>query len=268
MRLTIIYTLITILFLAGCSTSKPQSTVTVFAAASLTDSFTEIARQFESQHPEVDVVLNFAGSQTLRLQLEQGAKADIFASANESHMQVLYQNDVVNKPILFTKNQLVVIVPVSNPAGLESLVDLAKPELKLILANPHVPAGRYAREVIEMLNSAPFANNSYTTQVLNNVVSEEDSVKGVVTKVQLGEADSGLVYISDITAAVAAGLKVIHIPPEFNIEAAYPIATTNHTTRPDWAVAFVDFVLTSSGQTVLAKHGFNPTQINAVGQNR
>jgi molybdate transport system substrate-binding protein len=274
MRLLFLYLLLAGLavLLTGCglqaaaSTASPTTTLTVFAAASLTESFTETAVEFEASHPNVDVVLNFAGSQALRLQIEQGARFDVFASANENHMQALVEANFLRDPALFTQNQLVVIMPASNPASIETLSDLARPDLKLILAGPNVPVGRYARETLEKLNHDPTLGADYAARVLDNLVSEEDNVKNVVAKIRLGEADAGIVYVSDVTPTVAAELATLPIPPEFNVVATYPLAVAVDSASSELAQQFVEFVLSPRGQTILAYHGFQPTQVQAIGQ--
>jgi len=262
-----------VLVAAGCgpqvdtlTADKTPTTLTVFAAASLTESFTQLARQFQADHPNVNIQLNFAGSQTLRLQIEQGSRADVFASANLDHMDALFKAGLVAEPVTFTQNRLVVIVPANNPAAIESLADLTRPGVKLILAGPGVPVGRYARQSLEKLNSHPALGPNYAAQVLNNLVSEEDNVKGVVAKVRLGEADAGIVYASDVTMAVAAELKTISIPSDFNVQAIYPLAVTTGSTRQKLAQQFVEYVLSPPGQTVLVNHGFYSAQLQAAAE--
>jgi molybdate transport system substrate-binding protein len=251
---------IPIIFLAGCAGTSQPDPLTVFAAASLTEAFTEMATAFEMENPETEVQLNFAGSQTLRLQIEQGAQADVFASANQLHTEALQDAQLIDKPVTFTHNQLVVIMPVENPASIETLDDLAKPGLKLILAGAAVPAGRYARQVLENLNTHPNLQPDFSQHVLQNLVSEEDTVKGVVAKVQLGEADAGIVYASDLTPAVVDDIITLPLPPKYNVIADYPIAILANTKQPNLAQAFIEFVLSPQGQTILANHGFQPLQ--------
>ena len=155
-------------------------------------------------------------------------------------------------------------MPAANPASVGTLADLTKPGLKLILAAPSVPVGRYAHEVLEKLSHDPSLGVDYPAQVLDNLVSEEDNVKGVVAKVSLGEADAGIVYTSDVTPIVADELTTIAIPSEFNIEAAYPLAIASDSAVPDLAQQFVDFVLSSSGQAVLAAHGFQSDRLQVM----
>jgi molybdate transport system substrate-binding protein len=231
-------------------------TLTVFAAASLTDVFKEIGKEFESTNPGVRVIFNFAGSQLLRMQLEQGARADVFASADHKNMDLLISENLVasNSNQDFATNQLVIILPPGNPGGLETLNDLSNPDLKLILADPSVPAGNYARQVLSKMSKDPAYGEEFTSAVLSNIVSNETDVRQVVTKVELGEADAGIVYISDVVAV--PGLGTIPIPEQFNIIAQYPIAILSTSPNPDLSAAFVTYVLSPACQAILEKWGF------------
>jgi molybdate transport system substrate-binding protein len=246
---------LTLALLSACASNAPKpatTTLTVFAAASLTEAFSEMATAFEAAHPSVDVALNFAGSNTLRAQIEQGAQADVFASANTKEMDSLVEIGLVNvdKKSVFLTNRLVVITPENNPAGLSNLEELARPNLKLVLAAEEVPIGRYARLILDNVGA------EFKAHALANVVSNETTVKQVVAKVQLGEADAGLVYASD--AVAAPELPVIEIPAEWNVVAEYPIAPLVHAPHPELADAFVAFVLSPEGQSILQKWGFSP----------
>ncbi|GAB4452608.1 MAG: molybdate ABC transporter substrate-binding protein [Anaerolineae bacterium] len=258
--------LILALLTAGCAASSANrpAELNVFAAASLQEAFTGLAAEFEAAHPGVEVRLNFAGSQSLRLQIEEGAPVDLFASANPEQMQALQQAGLMRPPVIFTRNRMVVILPATNPAGITALEELARPGLKLVLANPAVPAGQYARAVLANLN--PTLGVDFSGRVLANLVSEEENVKGVLAKVQLGEADAGIVYISDVTPAVKGQLRLIEFPGAANVQAAYPLAVAAHSPAPHLARQFAEFVLSSRGQSVLAMHGFNPARLEAVGQ--
>ena len=225
LSLTLLFTL----FLAACETAaspaptvvpptaaeapiaivEPQ-TLTVFAAASLTDAFTEIGKSFETANPGVTVTFNFAGSQALRTQIEEGASVDVFASASGKEMDALVTGKFVADGVkqIFLNNKLVVILPSDNPARLEALEDIAKPGIKLVLAAEEVPVGNYARQALDLMNAS--FGVDFKDKVLANVVSNEDNVKQVVAKVQLGEADAGIVYTSDVVAAT--DLKTIEIP--------------------------------------------------------
>ncbi len=239
------------------STPEPR-TLQVFAAASLTDAFTEIGKNFEAVNPGVTVSFNFAGSQALRTQIEEGAPADVFASANAKEMDTLVTETLVaqDTPQVFLNNKLVVILPANNPAALEKLEDLATPGIKLVLAAEEVPVGKYARQALDAMN-VQFGSD-FKDKVLGNVVSNEDNVKQVVAKVQLGEADAGIVYTSD--AVAAPDLKTIEIPAEVNVIAKYPIAPLTKSANTDLATAFIKYLLSSDGQAVLQKWGFAPAQ--------
>ncbi|BAS27340.1 molybdate ABC transporter substrate-binding protein [Limnochorda pilosa] len=249
--------------LAGASAAKSaagsRETVTVFAAASLHEAFRELGRRFEAAHPGTRVVFSFAGTQVLRAQIGQGAPADVFASADEEHMQAAEEEGLIVPPAeLFARNRLVVIVPAENPAGIEDLRDLAHDGVKLVLAHSDVPAGRYGRGVLEALGTDPRFGEGYPARVLGRLVSEETNVRQVVAKVQLGEADAGIVYATDVTPAVRDALRVIEIPAAFNVVARYPIAVVRGAPNPEWAEAFVRYVLSPQGQAVLQAFGFGP----------
>lgn len=233
--------------------TEPQ-TLTVFAAASLTDAFTEIGSAFDAANPGVTTTFNFAGSQALRTQIEEGAPSDVFASASGKEMEALITGNFVaaDGSQVFLSNKLVVILPDENPAALEKLEDLANPGIKIVLAAEEVPVGKYARQALDLMDTAFGAG--YKDKFLANVVSNEDNVKQVVAKVQLGEADAGIVYVSDVVAAPE--LKSIEIPEDLNVIAKYPIAPIVKSKHTNLAAKFIEFVLSAEGQAVLAKWGF------------
>lgn len=249
-----------VIALSACAPSPTSRTLTVFAAASLTQAFAEIGKTFETISPGVTVKFNFAGSQTLRTQLEQGAVADIFASANQAEMDNAVKDGLIerNASHMFLTNKLVVISPPNNPANVQTLNDLAKPGLKLVLAADTVPAGKYARQILDNMSKDSLFGSDFKTKVLANVVSNENDVKQVVAKVQLGEADAGIVYVSD--AVATPELKNIEIPTNFNVIAKYPIAALAKSPNSDLAAQFIAYVLSSEGQDVLNKWGFMPVQ--------
>lgn len=216
--------------------------------------------EFEEARPGVKVEYSFAGSQVLRTQLEQGAVADIFASADHKNMDMLISEKLVisNSIQDFVTNRLIVILPPGNPAGIENLQDLTRPDLKLVLADSSVPAGNYSRQVLTNLSKDPAYGVDYSSSVMENVVSNETDVRQVVTKVELGEADAGFVYASD--AIAVPELPTIKIPDQFNITARYPIAILANSTDPDLSLAFISFVKSPAGQEILSKWGFSPGQ--------
>jgi molybdate transport system substrate-binding protein len=244
---------------AATATSAPAAkTLTVFAAASLTQAFGDMGKAFEAANPGVTVTFNFAGSQVLQTQIQQGAPADIFASASGTNMDALVTAGYVDKaaPQIFVTNKLIVILPPANPANVQTLQDLAKSGLKLVLEDPSVPAGKYSRQILDNMSKDPTYGTDFSTKVLANVVSNETDVKQVVSKVQLDEADAGIVYISDGIAAPT--LKIIDIPDAVNVIAKYPIAPLLKSANPDLAAKFVTYVLSADGQATLKKWGFTP----------
>jgi molybdate transport system substrate-binding protein len=214
----------------------------VFAAASLTAAFTELGRRYTAAEG-TRVTFNFAGSQALATQIRQGAPADVFASADIPNMDKV--KDLVGTPRNFASNRLQIVLEQGNPKRVKGLRDLASSDLKVVLAAPEVPAGRYARQALDRAG------------VTVRPVSEEDNVKAVVTKVSLGEADAGIVYVTDVTAG---GDKVegVDIPEDQNLTATYPIAAVTASEAPGAAQAFADLVLSAEGQQVLKEHGFLP----------
>jgi molybdate transport system substrate-binding protein len=223
--------------------SGSANEIKVFAAASLTAAFTELGQQYTSANGGTKVTFNFAGSQALATQIQQAAPADVFASADLTNMDKV--KDLVGTPQNFASNLLQIVVEKGNPKGVKTLDDLANPDLKVVLAAPDVPAGKYAAEALN------------TAKVTVKPVSEEDNVKAVVTKVSLGEADAGIVYVTDVTAG---GDKVqgVDIPKDQNVTATYPIASVKAGKAQDKAQAFMGLVLSDQGQQVLKQYGFLP----------
>jgi molybdate transport system substrate-binding protein len=238
---------------------EPPSTLTVYAAASLTEAFRELGQTFEQQHPGLSVRFSFAGSQQLALQLDQGAPADVFASADQRWMSYLGEKGLLQgEPAVFAHNRLVVIVPRTNPARIKRLEDLVRPRTKIVMAAEAVPAGKYSREVLEKLTQVPGFPEQYARRVLANVVSQEENVKGVVAKVQLGEADAGLVYRSDVSPSVARYVILFQIPDPYNSIATYPIAVLKSARDAEVAREFVTLAASAAGQAVLQRHGLLP----------
>ncbi|NOT33157.1 MAG: molybdate ABC transporter substrate-binding protein [Candidatus Eisenbacteria bacterium] len=237
----------------------PRNALRVFAAASLAESFGELARHFEDVNPAVRVQLNLAGSQQLAAQLEQGAIADVFASADERWMDHVRQVGLVmGTPAHFARNRLVVIVPRTNPARIARLQDLARRGIKLVMGAESVPVGRYGREMLRNLASVTGFDPDFARRVLANVVSEEENVKAVVGKVQLGEADAGIVYRSDVTPALSRFVRTFEIPDSANVLTLYPIAVLAGTRAPELSRAFVELVRSPEGQRILAERGMIP----------
>ena len=200
---------------------------------------------------------NFAGSQMLALQIKQGAPADLFASADVPSMLAVEDAGLVSgTPQIFAYNQLTVIVPAKNPGHISRLQDLARKGVKLVLAGETVPAGRYARQVLSNLAKVPGFPAQYEPHTLANIVSNEETVKGVVTKVQLGEADDGLLYQPDVTAEVAPQVRRLDIPSAQNDLPRYPVAILRHARNPSAAHEFVQLLLSPLGNRLLEANGF------------
>ncbi len=245
-------------------TGSAEPELTVFAAASLTGAFQELGAIFERAHPGTKAQFNFAGSQQLAVQLEHGAAADLFASADERWMSYAAERDLLaGTPRLFAHNRLVAIVPATNPARIGSLQDLARRGIKLVVAAEAVPVGAYSRQALAKLARAPGFPADYDRKVLANVVSQEENVKAVVAKVQLGEADAGMVYASDAIGAVARHLRVFPIPEPQNVLADYPLAVLRAAKAPVAAEAFVSLVLGPEGQDVLRRFGLIPAAVHS-----
>lgn len=239
--------LMIILSLYSAMSFSLGQTLTVFAAASLTDAFTELAKAFEAQNEGVSVTLSFGSSSTLATQMTEGAPADVFASADTSNVAKIVPEEEVT---VFTKNRLVVIS--SNPA-LTALESLAQSTYRLVLADENVPAGKYARQVLENLNT--IYGSDYSSKVLANLASNETNVRQVLSKVALGEADAGIVYVTD---ARNTELTRLDIPDEANVIAEYGIAVVPQSSQSELAQQFVDFTLSNEGQTILQSWGFLP----------
>lgn len=242
-------TLVLLAGLSGCggddsSGGSDSTTLTVYAASSLTSSFEEIATEFEKSHDGVNVEFSFAGSSDLVSQIQQGAPADVFASADTANMDKLTADDLVGSgPENFASNTLEIAVPPDNPAGITSLQDLTKSGVNLVICAPEVPCGAASQKVAEV------AGLTFTP------VSEEQAVIDVLSKVTTGEADAGLVYVTDIKAA-GDTVTGITFPESAEAVNTYPIATTADSENADLAQEFMDLVLGDTGQSILAEAGF------------
>jgi molybdate transport system substrate-binding protein len=218
--------------------------ITVFAAASLTAAYTEIGDAFMTEYPDAKVTFSFAASSDLVTQIKEGAPADVYASADQANMTKLTDaGGNASEPQVFATNSLEIIVEPGNPKGITGVADLANPDILYVTCAPEVPIGKYGAQVLEAAG------------VTATPVSLEENVKGIVTKVTLGEADAGIVYRTDV---IAAGDKAegVEIPDDINVTATYPVVVTKEASNAAGAEAFVDFVLGEQGQKILASYGF------------
>lgn len=241
-------------------TSAASGELVVFAAASLTDAFTELGERLERTNSGLSVRFNFAGSQDLAAAIRGGAPADVFASASGKQMEaVIEAGDVAaGSEREFVRNRLVAITPKENEARVVGLRDLARPGLRLVLAAEQVPVGEYTRDFLDAASRVPTYGPAFRNGVIENVVSYQDNVRSVLRAVALGEADAGIVYTSDAASAEDGEVREIEIPDELNQIATYPIAPTASAGNPSAASRFIAFVLSPDGQDVLRRHGFVP----------
>jgi molybdate transport system substrate-binding protein len=242
---------------SGGGGEKQGGTLTILAASSLTDAFGELGNTFEEQNQGVEVKQTFGASSDLLAQIQQGAPADVFASAAEEEMNTAVKDGLVpRKPEVFVKNREVIMVPKDNPANINSLDDMAKPDTKLVLAAKDVPAADYAIEILGKANKE--YGPDFEQDVLSNVVSREVDVRASVNRVVVGDADATFGYASDYTPDIRDKVKVIKIPPEQNIIATYPIAALKDAKAPELAKKWVDLVTSEEGEKVLEKWNFEP----------
>ncbi len=221
-----------------------EGDITVFAAASLTDAFTELGTTFESENPDASVEFNFGASSALREQILAGAPGDVFASANTSNMDQVVDGGAAADPENFVSNQLQLAVPAGNQAGVTGLDDFANPDLLIGLCAEEVPCGEFGREAL--------ANAGVTPSIDTN----EPDVRSLLTKVEAGDLDAGIVYVTDVMAAGDA-VEGVEIPADENVVATYPIAALTDAANAEVADAFVEFVLSDEGQEILASYGFD-----------
>jgi len=238
--------------MGACCALLAVAQLTVFAASSLRDAFQDLGRSFEQQHPGTSISFNFAGSQELRTQVEHGARADVFASADPRTLRALAGAGLALEAQVFARNEPVIVVPAGNPAGIHSLADLPRAR-RLVVGAPEVPIGEYTVRILEAASRR--YGPAFGAAVESRVASRELNVRQVLAKVALGEADAAIVYRTDALASRGA-VEVISIPPELNVVAEYPIAVLRGAPQAGLARAFVELVLSSAGQAVLARHGF------------
>jgi molybdate transport system substrate-binding protein len=233
--------------------SLPAATgeLTVFAAASLKSAFQSFAPAYQAE-TGLGLTSSFDASSALRAQIEQGAPADVFASADTANVETLVGEGLATDPVAFACNQLTIIVPAGDPAGITTATDLGKPGVKIIAAGDEVPISKYAKQLVANLGIA----DAYET----NVVSREDNVAAVRSKVELGEGDAGIVYVTD---ALASGDKVeqVDVPADANVPATYAAAVVSATDQADESAAFIDWLVGPAGQASLAAFGFLPAPV-------
>jgi molybdate transport system substrate-binding protein len=212
--------------------------------------------RLKEQNPGATVRPSYAGSSELLVQIQQGAPADVFASASETQMDTAVEEDLVGQPAVFARNRPVVIVPADNPAGIKEFRDLATADAQLVLAQEGVPIADYAVEILA--NAEAEYGGGFEQAVLDKIVSREANVRGAANRVALGEADATFVYTSDVTPDIEDRVRIVEIPENVNVIATYPIAAVSESQNPELARAWVDLVLSEEGQRVLKENGFLP----------
>jgi molybdate transport system substrate-binding protein len=246
--------------IGGCTQSQgaPNKEVIVFAASSLTDVFNAMEPVFERSAPGFDLRLNYGGSQALRLQIEQGAPVDVFASANALHVDALEAAGRVSHRRTFAANELALIAPRDNPAGIQSLKDLSRAK-RIVIGAETVPIGLYTQVLLRRADA--FFGRGFARDVKERVVSKEANVRLVRAKIEMGEADAAIVYRSD--AQSSTRLQVLPIPAQVNVHAAYEFGVLGHKGQKLGSTRWLEFVRSEPGSQLLRNHGF---QVGAKGE--
>lgn len=250
-----------VLFVFGCqdvNNGEETVTIRIMAAASLTEVFTELKNEFESSVEDINLEINFAGSQALYSQIQSGVSADIFASANIKYMHKLEEADMAKDSTVFAHNKLVAAVSKSTSYNIESFVDLLDSGVKLVIADESVPAGRYTLQMLEKQKGNPEMPSNFQDMFLANVISKQLDVKSIVAKLELGEADAGIVYKTDINSSNMDKVRIVDIKDEYNVIANYPISIIKGISSEKEEVArkFLDYLYSLKGERILEKHGF------------
>lgn len=247
-----------LLFLVACAPACAQGP-TVFAAASLTDAFREIGKLYQAKYGAAPT-FSFGATNELRMQLEHGARADVFASASAEEMDTLVKAGMARAPAVFARNRLVLVVPKGNPAQIHALRDLARANVKLVTSHPNVPVGKYTARLLAALAADATYGEGFRTSVEKNVVSHEPNVRQVLAKVTLGEADAAIVYDSDVSGKTSDSVTRIEIPAQYNQVASYPLAALEAAPAAEAAAHFVELVLSADGQAALTRLRFLPAK--------
>jgi molybdate transport system substrate-binding protein len=239
----------------GASASRAPIELTVFAAASLRDALTAAGAEYATTTAGVALTFSFDASSALRTQVEQGAPADVFASADTANPQALVDGGLAVGPVApFARNRLTIVVPRGNPAAIRDPRDLARPGVRIVGAGEAVPISRYVAACVEKLAALPDYPDGYAASVATNVVSREDNVRAALTKVELGEADAAFVYVTD--AAASDAVEEVTIPATANVEATYGAVAIGGSRHPAEAAAFVAWLAGPRGTAVLMRFGF------------
>jgi molybdate transport system substrate-binding protein len=248
---------------AWCASAKETIDLTIFCGAGLSGAFNEIGQLYQNDSG-IGVEFNFDGVPALRAQIEQGAYADLLACADLKHINALKAEGYVNNSSLkiFAENKMAVVVPDDNPANISSLADLARPGIIILMGTKELPAGYYARQVLDKLANDSQYGPDYRYKVMANIVSEETTVNRIVSKVALGEADAGFAFVSDVSPVMVGKVAKISIPDRYNVIVDFPIGVLKHSRHPREAQDFIHLVMSPVGQAVLKKYEFGPAAMN------
>jgi molybdate transport system substrate-binding protein len=249
--------LITALTAASGLTAARPIQIEVLAASSLTNAFDALALGFHRAHPGVRILTSYGASSLIRVQIEQGIPADLFASADSANMRPLVTARLALGPVFFAGNRLVIVTPARNPAHIRSLGDLARSGVRLVLTERAVPIGRYTREVLTAASATGHYGTDFGARVERNAVSQEPNVRALLVKVELGEVDAAIVYASDARIA-GSRVHVVSIPANLAPPVAYPLAILTSSAQPALAREFVSYVISATGQGILKQYGFLP----------
>lgn len=254
--------LLPLFFIAGMAASAqaPAKPLVVSAAASLKDAFIDAARAFEKDNPASRVSFNFANSSQLASQVEQGAPVDVFASADMVHIERLAGKNLLAEHAVMAHNKLVMIVSTKSAAKVRTLGDLSNRGLRLVMAGKQIPVSAYTRQFLQKAQHSGAFGADFSARVLANTVSEEPDVRMVAMKVALGEGDAGIVYVSDVAGDIKNKVKLIAIADGLNVSAEYGIAVIKGSAKADAGRAFVRFLLSPTGQSILMAHGLAPAR--------
>jgi len=236
--------------------APPTTTLIAFVAANAQAPFDQVVGAFERANATTLVNTEYAGTQILETQAEQGAPFDVFVSADRAHIDKLHAEGLVSAPVLLSLGHEVIVVPAGNPAGIESLRDLADKPAKLVLGDDSVPIGIYTRQVLQ--NASRDYGADFPARVLAHAVSLETNVKQVLAKVALGEADAGVVYFTDVTPSFADKVQIIPIPQAYEVEAGNYIAVASQSKDPDIAKALMAYATGTDGRQIFRRNGYDP----------
>ncbi|PKM52012.1 MAG: molybdate ABC transporter substrate-binding protein [Firmicutes bacterium HGW-Firmicutes-7] len=250
--------LLSCISLIGCYQEEKKTKLIILAAASLTEAYTDLEKGFEAKYTDIDLQFTFAGTTTLLPQIKQGLEADVFISANEAAMLELIKEGYIKEESanIFAHNQLALMVYKDTAFDVKSMEDILQEGIKVIVGEPNLPIGKYTVEMLDEIEAQGLYSENYKQLFMDHIVSLENSVKAIAIKVEMGEADVGVVYGTDFTALNNKWVHRIDIPKAYNPKATYELATLNNSKYKKIADKFIEYVLDKDGQDYLLKYGF------------